>query len=351
MFVVGLVLFFFLTKKIGFGLIMENLHELGWVRFIFLVVLALGWYLCYSLAWQHILQRPEKLGRGFVLKHLLSAKLAGEAVNYLTPVGSIGGEPARVFMIRKMVPVSDAVASVVVDKTLHFFSTLVVVVLGVLMAIVALPLTYKTTWTLIISVCFLVGLAVFAFVKQQYSAVSSFPKLLHRLGIKWKWLEERIPKLEAIDQSIKMSYRKSPRDVFFSLLYHFAGRILGILEIYFILNFIGVPVSLLTSFFLGTLTILMNFAFFFVPSGIGLIEGGQVLVFHLLGLQASTGLSLQVIRRIRQLLYVVIGLALMAKGGVDISHLEEVAEKEIEEERIAVAQPIDYHIIPPDVDN
>jgi uncharacterized membrane protein YbhN (UPF0104 family) len=57
---------------------------------------------------------------------------------------------------------------------------------------------------------------------------------------------------------------------------------------------------------------IINTAFFFIPSGVGVFEGGHVFMFHLLGLDSGLGLAVGLLRRIRKVLWVLIGFLMLA---------------------------------------
>ena len=51
------------------------------------------------------------------LHSLFMAKLAGEAVNQITPLANIGGEPLKAYLLKHQAPTSRGLASVVINKT------------------------------------------------------------------------------------------------------------------------------------------------------------------------------------------------------------------------------------------
>ena len=61
----------------------------------------------------------------------------------------------------------------------------------------------------------------------------------------------------------------------------------------------------------------IGLAFFFIPGQIGAAEGVYALVFKAVGLSASAGFALALARRLRNLLFSAIGLALTPHFGRD----------------------------------
>jgi hypothetical protein len=56
----------------------------------------------------------------------------------------------------------------------------------------------------------------------------------------------------------------------------------------------------------------ISFATFFLPTDIGVEEGGAVATFLALGMNGATGLSLSLVRRVREVAWIGIGLLLIA---------------------------------------
>jgi uncharacterized membrane protein YbhN (UPF0104 family) len=80
------------------------------------------------------------------------------------------------------------------------------------------------------------------------------------------------------------------------------------LEIWLALYFLGARVTLVEAVVIESLIQAISSAAFFVPGGLGVQEGGFVLIGGALGLDPSTCLALAGARRIRDLLIFVPGL-------------------------------------------
>jgi hypothetical protein len=91
-----------------------------------------------------------------------------------------------------------------------------------------------------------------------------------------------------------------------------AGWAVGAAEIYLILYWVGGTVDWQTALALETGSVLLDGMLFFVPAKVGTQEGGKVVLFAALGLSPARGLTVGVVRRIRELTYA--GLGLVALG-------------------------------------
>jgi len=86
----------------------------------------------------------------------------------------------------------------------------------------------------------------------------------------------------------------------------------GSLEIYLVLNFLDIPVTLLTAVVLESFGAAVKFASFMVPASLGALEGGNVAIFAAFGLGGVVGLSYTLVRRLREGTWVLIGLGALA---------------------------------------
>ena len=91
----------------------------------------------------------------------------------------------------------------------------------------------------------------------------------------------------------------------------FLGWAAGVLEVYLILFFLQVPVTVERALTIEVLSTMLDALLFFMPGTVGTQEGGKVLIFSVLGLDAAKGLSMGILRRIRQLVWAGIGLIIM----------------------------------------
>ena len=90
------------------------------------------------------------------------------------------------------------------------------------------------------------------------------------------------------------------------------GWAVGAAEVYLILRWAAAPVDWRTALALETGSVLIDGILFFVPAKVGTQEGGKVVLFAALGLSPARGLTVGIVRRIRELAYA--GLGLLALG-------------------------------------
>lgn len=99
-----------------------------------------------------------------------------------------------------------------------------------------------------------------------------------------------------------------------SLSLEFMARILGCLEVYFILNILTTDVSFPACILIMAFTSLFANLFFFSPMQLGAREGGFALAVGGLAIPGAFGVYTGLITRVRELIWIVIGVLLMKVG-------------------------------------
>jgi uncharacterized protein (TIRG00374 family) len=302
----GLLLLGFLVGTLGLGQTLQNLASMGW-SFGLVLLLAFGWHITNSIAWSFAF--PADAFRPRLLS-LFMSKLAGEAVNQLTPLANLGGEPLKAYLLRQQSPTSRGLASVVVNKTAQVFTGLIFTAVGLSLVILywefpqSIPLPIKGGLaTLFITAA---SLLLILWRKQQHM-FSSLLGFVRRLGIRLDVVERRVAKAVRIDENISSFYRQNKARFGLVLFFHACGWMLGALETWVILRTLGEGVGFEIAFLITSLAVIINCLFFFMPSNIGVLEGGQVFLFLALGLDPAMGLSLGIVKRMRKIIWILVG--------------------------------------------
>ena len=304
----GLLLLVFLILKVGVAMLLEYLVRFGpW----FLVIVGLGfaWLFLQAWAW-HIIQashfRRVSLGR------LFRAKIISDSLNTLLPAANVGGDAARPFLIRRQVPLKEGIAGVLVDKTVEAFAAALFLVTGFLLSLLLLRLPgWMNTAAAICLAATVAGITLFILfqLKGFLWTLDRVSKVFPRVrGL----IAKRERSIRELDANLRMVYESLDSRTVVAAALHYAGRLLGVVEVYVILRVLGADFSALQALFASTGVTIINTAFFIVPGQFGVLESAHVLVLQSLGFSAALGLSLGVIRRIRKMATAAVGLALYA---------------------------------------
>lgn len=303
---VGLLLLGVLIHQVGVDQVRDHIAKLGW-RIVPVFGIALSWHVSNTFAWQACFDREEAYRPGFW--RLFMTKLGGEAIGNVSPASHVGSELAKAYMLRSKMSVTKGLPSVVVNKTIEVVSGLFFAFTGTLLAFQAFPIPPEIRTGLLAALA-VTGLGIgVAILRQRRNTFGWFLNLLNRMGI--TFLEKRREKIEETDRNIARFYRRNPRGFAISMGFHVLSWFLGAFEVYYILIILGEPLAFSTAYLLTSLSLIINTAFFFIPSGVGVFEGGHVFLFHLLGLDPGIGLAVGLLRRIRKVFWVVVGFAIM----------------------------------------
>jgi hypothetical protein len=82
------------------------------------------------------------------------------------------------------------------------------------------------------------------------------------------------------------------------------------LELYLTLYFLGIPVGFKAVWIIESLLQLIRAGSFFIPLSLGAQEGGLILIFTSMGMAGPLGLAVSFVRRIRELVWIGLGLLL-----------------------------------------
>jgi putative membrane protein len=285
--------------------VFASLRQLSWRFLVILVFPAIPVMVFDTLGWRYAFLRDR-----VPFATLLRTRLVGEAFNLVTPTAALGGEGVKAWLLRDRLPLDESVPSVIIAKTTITLAQGVFLLLGIALASIGFgrsPLLLGMQWLLGLEV-----LALVAFIVVQTRGVVVWTVgLLERLGVRQEGAGHTAAR---VDRTLHTFYRHTPRRLTLSIMFHLVAWLLGAVESYLILQFIGVPVSLLTATVIEAFGTGVRFATFLVPASLGVQEGGFAVTFVALGLSATDGVAFGLVRRLRELVWVAVGLALFVVG-------------------------------------
>lgn len=296
----------------------DSLRTAGY-SFPAIIALWAGVYVLNAFAWQIILNSGED-GRRVPFAQVYRFTVTGFALNSVTPMGLMGGEPYRILETLPYVGVEKATSSVVLYVMMHIFSHfcfwLLSVVLYLGLHADSLNGGTATLLGLTVAVC---SLGIYFFTKGYRSGL--LVKLfrgLSRLPLAGKkarrFLEQQEEKLKQTDALIAGLHRNHRRVFYTSLLAELTARILSCAEVFIILSIFVDHVSYADCIIILAFTSLFANALFFLPMQMGAREGGFAMIVNGLAFPYGYGVVMGVIIRLRELVCVCMGLALMKIG-------------------------------------
>ncbi len=236
---------------------------------------------------------------------MLAAGCAGEAVNVLTAVGSVGGEATKAWLLRREIPYGTSVPSLILAKTALVCAQALLLAAGVLVAwttgIGGPALLTALGLLLVVEV---IGIGGFIVLQNVGSA--------GRAGRLLAWAGARgVHDARRLDASLRRFYREEWQTFLLAVAVQLVGWLFGALEGLLILRSLDLPASLTTATVLEAVGSGVRFVTFFVPASLGALEGGNAAAFATFGWAASAGLAFTLVRRARQAVWIGLGLTIL----------------------------------------
>jgi uncharacterized protein (TIRG00374 family) len=299
--VLGVLVLAALVYRIGAGPILETLRRLAWWQFLlvclpYAVIMAVD-----TLGWRFAFARDRT---PFV--RLYGARVVGEALNIVTAVGSVGGEAAKAWLLRRDVSYAESIPSIVIAKTTITIAQAIFLLIGIVLAWTTLDVDSQILramlWLLVIEVVAVAGF----FLAQLSGLVARGGRLLQIFGV-----VGGVSNATQLDEALRGYYRREWRRFVLSVAFHLGGWLLGALEAFVMLWALGIDASAVTATVIEALGSGVRFATFLVPASLGAFEGANAAAFGVLGFGAGAGLAFSLVRRARQVVWVVIGVGVL----------------------------------------
>ena len=308
----GLGLLGLLVWNIGVAEVADHLRRIGWYAPLLLVpYLAVA--LCDAKGWACVLPLTTNTQR-ISLVRLSLDRLAGEAINNLTPTANLGGEPVKAYLLHaRGVPTDIGLASVIAAKTTLTVSQILFILIGVPFFLYRLGWIRQIWWVLGLLVVLAYGFILLLIRWQQRGLVGMTVHTLRRLLPARSRLVQWEERARQIDAHLLGLYSGNAKGFIASTLYHFLGWIMGAAEIAFFFYLMGIEVALVDALIIETMLQPVHAAALIIPGALGVQEAGGVVLCRLLGIEESAGLTLMALKRAREAVYNLIGLAMLAR--------------------------------------
>ncbi len=308
--VVGITIFGLLLYDFGIDNILANIKEIG---FWFIPIIATYFvvYLQNAYTWYIILNDK---GKNISFWKIFTITISGMAINDITPVVNLGGEPYKIYAIKDSVGTPKAVSSVILYTMIHWLSHFFIWITGIFLLSFTSDLSDSLKYFLAATLVVLVLFIYFFYRRHKKGIFVSFLDKISKVpflkGLAAK-LSKREDSLVAIDEEIKHLYSERPGAFYYSLFLDYAGRLVAAVEFYFILQAVKFDIGFLDAFYIyAGYTLLVNIMFF-MPLQLGTREGSLVLVLEILKISQGMGIFVSLVMRIREFFWIFIGLALI----------------------------------------
>src|SRR5438046_1921753 len=289
-FVLGALLLVWVIRSIGVEPIFSALGRVGFGFFI--VVAANGArHFLRTIAMRLSVPAGH---RRFSLMQAFAARLGGESMSFLTFAGPLLGEPIKIALLRKRVPLVHGVPALVVDNLIYNLSVVLMVFVGAVLMLFAYPVPPVARDILIvIAAVTLLGMLAAAFAtRKRATLLTNSIDRLGRKGILPKFLRTKRHHIYRIELTVYGFYKRR-RAAFFSMIgLDLTAHATSVFEVFITLKMLGFPPRVAAAFIIESLIKVINFAFGFVPGTIDVYETGNGIIRRTLGSTAAIGWAL-----------------------------------------------------------
>jgi hypothetical protein len=287
----------------------EGIRNVGWM---FPVIIGLGGLRFFVRAWAWTLcaEPAHPLG----LAPAFTAVLAGDAIGNVTPLGPIVGEPAKAALVRGAVPLQPALTALAIENIFYTLSTAAMIVAGTIALLFAfdLPAALREFSEVTVVVILLALAACLVILWGRPAIISRWLPLLTPSGSR---LHTRLGRIQVLEDQVYTFASRRRAVVLPVILLEVSFHALGVVETYLALWMIlGQHPLVIHSFILETANRVITVAFKFIPFQLGVGEVGSGAVTAVLGLGATAGGTLSIVRKARMGVWALAGGLRLLRG-------------------------------------
>jgi uncharacterized protein (TIRG00374 family) len=311
----ALGLFVWFARTLDWGQALTLLLTLGLGGALAILGLQALAFLADVAAWQASLDRTRAGWRWHGRLWLVNA--VGEAISVLAPLGSFGGEPVKAYLLKRHYGLGyrEATASLLLQHCMVALAEAPFVLVGVLLLASVPALPPDARMAIVVAAVVLTAFMVLVIVLLRGRAVQ---RLVNWLGRR-AWLARfgsALTAAGAVEQRIATFVRERPGAFLWSLLLNAAVWVAGAVELWLVLWLLGHTIGFGQAWAIETVVVLVRSVTFFVPAHLGAQDGALTLLGAAVTGSPETGLALALIRRLRELGWAALGLAVGAWFGL-----------------------------------
>jgi hypothetical protein len=299
----GAALFAYAVRRAGVAEILDGIRRVGWGLIIILALAGLR-FLIRAECWRLCL--PPTIT--FPLPRALAAFLAGDAVGNVTPLGLLVSEPTKVVLTRHHLAPRESVASLAVENLVYAASVIAMVGFGTVVLMTNVPMPRRWAIATVAALAAMLAAAAVAFRAMRGTWDPA-------RGPRPQWREQ----LASIrDEAIRFS-GGHPQRLWRVFGLDLAFHALAVVEVYVTLQWLVVDQrpTFVQAIVFEALNRVVTAIFKFVPFRVGIDEVSAGALAPMLAVNPAAGVALAVVRKVRNLSWAAIGLALMAAHPVE----------------------------------
>lgn len=315
-------------RRLGVGNVYAYVRLGGWALALTCTLEAVA-RIANTLGWRAtISEYPRRLSFG----DLFSARIAGEAVDYVTPSAQLGGQFLMAVMVRNKLPIAVGLATVVVAALAEGVGQIGYVSGALLLSIHLVATLRRLFWPIVGGLVFAALLVVGFFAIQTRKPFSHLWRAAAKLNLTGEADSEVRSAATQADTLLADFYVHHRWRLLVSALGYLVAWSMGPIEIYILLWALGQRVSFEVALMVDAIGLLIERATFLIPAKLVSQEGGKALILGMLGYPPGVGFTVGFLRRIKEMAWVLLGLASLMEH-----RLREARQPEV---RAAAERPV-----------
>jgi len=291
---IGAVLFIWVLAHVGVSALLQQLKAMS-IALPILLMLSICRLLLQTASWSMALKSE---GVSATPERLIGIRMASQAMGYLTFLGAVLSEPMKIKLLRA--PTESTIKATFLDSGVYWFTSTLVAIVGCMCAALLAVHGGHYAWTAITIA--LLTLVLFLIARSK-PILSGVVRILGRRSPTW------LNRGEEIERSIRNCRSRQPVLVARMFWIDILCQLLMASEVAVVVWSLRLPMHLLTVLAIEGITRALRMVSGWVPARLGADEGGAMSAFMAAGFSPAFGLTLALTRRMRDLLWALIGLA------------------------------------------
>lgn len=307
----GLALLVWVLAQSDLGQVAHLLSKLSWAGVGWIVALFVVTWAAEILAWAlTFIQRPV---RGPWLWRLWLVNMVGEAMNVAMPFGALGGEPVKAWLLKHRYGIGyrETTTTLVLMQTLLALAEAIFVAVGALLAVALGLLPVAVEQLLSAAALTLMAMMVVSVIGLHQRWLRSLMTRCERrfAGARYGAIKDG---LAAVELALAAFVREHGRRFTTSTAFFLVNWLGGAAELWLMMQLLGSPLPFVQCWVAEAAIVSIRSLTFFLPAQLGSVEAVTVYVISALGGGVDIGLALAALRRVREVLWAALGLAVGA---------------------------------------
>jgi uncharacterized membrane protein YbhN (UPF0104 family) len=291
-------------RHFGLSHVIRSVRLVGWGLLVTILLETIA-RLANTIGWRVTIKNyPRDLGFG----ELFVARIAGEAIDYVTPSAQLGGQFVMALLVRRKLAMATGLATVIVASLAEAVGQIGFISGALITTLPSEARVHHLFWPVAGGMTIAVALAggfLYVQLKQPFSH-------LWKAAAKFEIPQLANPEVQAAaadaDALLTDFYaHQRPRFALAGCCYFLAWS-MGPLEILIYLRLLHQPFTWMTPLLVEALGLLVERATFLIPGKLVSQEGGKALILGLLGYPAGIGFAIGLLRRLKEMTWVLLGL-------------------------------------------